>query len=337
MDINNQNQNENPRPRRRRRYNWKRIGQFFGCVILLFASFFWLASVIFDKFLSPPHEKIIKPEPTVAALQEEKLEERINILLLGVDEGDSEAAADEPKRTDAMVLLSVDPQKEMVATLSLPRDTKVVLPGHRDPEKLNAAYAFGGVVNAKHTVSRLLGVNVHYYAKADWQGFIKLVDMIGGVDIYVDRDMYYEDPYANLVIDIKKGSQHMDGETAGKYVRFRADELGDIGRVQRQQKFLRAAGSQFFTLGNLTNIGTIMATMEDYVETDLNTMVMLKILRSFRLFGEDKLRSGMLYGEFNDDYYGSFWYASPENVCKSLDELGIPYNKQAVYEYAVQK
>ena len=107
---------------------------------------------------------------------------------------------------------------------------------------------------AKQTVANLLRVPIHYYALANWRGFIDVVNLIGGVDIYVDKDMYYEDPYADLVIDIKHGYQHMDGETAGKYVRFRKDELGDIGRVQRQQKFLKAAAEQMFSVQNVAKI-----------------------------------------------------------------------------------
>ena len=121
---------------------------------------------------------------------DQKLNERINVLLLGIDDGDSEAAESEPKRTDAIILLSFDPQNNKVAVLSIPRDTMVVLPGHKDPEKINAAFAYGGVVMAKQTVANLLRVPIHYYALANWRGFIDVVNLIGGVDIYVDKDMY---------------------------------------------------------------------------------------------------------------------------------------------------
>lgn len=221
-------------------------------------------------------------------------------------------------------MLSFDPQQNQVAVLSIPRDTKVVLPGHRDPDKINAAYAYGGAVMAKQTVANLLRVPIHYYAVANWRGFIDMVDLIGGVDLYVDKDMYYEDPYADLVIDIKHGYQHMDGVTAGKYVRFRKDELGDIGRVQRQQKFLKAAAEQMFSVQNVTKLSSLLATLDKYVETDLNTLTMLKAANSFKIFGDDKIRSCMLYGQFDDSTGVSYWDADQDAVNKSLDELGIP-------------
>jgi len=315
-----------PRPKRKKKkVRWFRLVAVLVLLGLMLTSLFWGTVWIYNTFINPPHAKVAVADKKDA--KDEKLNERINILLLGIDDGDSEAAADEPKRTDAMLLLSVDPKENKVSVLSLPRDTKVILPGHRDFAKLNSAYTFGGVVMAKQTVDKLLNVPIHYYALANWKGFIDLVDMIGGVDIYVDRDMDYEDPYANLKIHIKHGFQHMNGEMAGKYVRFRSDELGDIGRVQRQQKFLKAAAEQMFSVQNISKIGSLLSAMDKYIETDLNTLTMLKAANSFKIFGDDKVRSGMLYGAFDDSSGVSYWATNEANVRKSLDELGIPYRK----------
>ncbi len=281
---------------------------------------------IYNTFINPPQGQVAGGDENIKNNKE--LNERINILILGIDDGDSEAAASEPKRTDAVMLLSVDPKENNVSVLSIPRDTKVVLPGHRDPDKMNAAFAYGGAVMAKQTVANLLQVPIHYYALADWRGFIEVVNLIGGVDLYVDRDLYYEDPYADLVIDIKHGFQHMDGTTAGKYVRFRSDELGDIGRVQRQQKFLKAAAEQMFSIQNVTKVGSLLSTLEKYVETDLNTLTMIKAANSFKFFGDEKVKSCMLYGNFDDTSGVSYWVTNEDLIKKSLDELGIPYIKK---------
>lgn len=326
-EINNQH-NEQPERQRntKRKLRWGRLVIFLILLGALGTGIFWTSVWVYDTFINPPHAKVAAADETI--MKDEKLNERINILLLGIDDGDSEAAEYEPKRTDAIILLSFDPKENKVAVLSIPRDTKVILPGHKDPDKINAAYAYGGAVMAKQTVANLLRVPIHYYALANWRGFIDVVDLIGGVDLYVEKDMYYEDPYANLVIDIKHGYQHMDGETAGKYVRFRKDELGDIGRVQRQQKFMKAAAEQMFSVQNVGKISSLMATIDKYVDTDLNTLTMLKAANSFKLFGEDKLRSCMLYGKFDDSDGASYWYADKESVNKSLDELDIPRIKE---------
>lgn len=324
MEDNN-NEQQTPPHRVRSKLRWGRLLCFVILLGAIGAALFFGTVWVYNHFINPPHAAVAAADDKIR--EDEKLNERINILLLGIDDGDSEAAATEPKRTDAIILLSFDPQNNKVAVLSVPRDTKVVLPGHKDPEKINAAYAYGGAVMAKQTVANLLRVPIHYYALANWRGFIDVVNLIGGVDMYVDKDMYYEDPYADLVIDIKHGYQHMDGETAGKYVRFRKDELGDIGRVQRQQKFLKAAAEQMFSVQNVTKISSLLAVLDKYVETDLNTLTMLKAANSFKLFGDDKLRSCMLYGQFDDSSGVSYWSASQADVNKSLDELGIPYLK----------
>ena len=322
------NYQHEPTPRRRLR--WGKLLIIVVALSALVASLFWGSVWVYKNLINPPTNVVVNMEPEQDAAGEtlvvnEELGERINILLLGVDDGDSEASADEPKRTDAILLLSVDPDKEKVSVLSIPRDTKVVLPGHRDPDKINAAFAYGGAVMTKQTVQSLLQIPVHYYALANWRGFIEVVDLIGGVDLYVEKNMYYEDPYADLVIDIKHGYQHMDGETAGKYVRFRGDELGDIGRVQCQQKFLRAAAEQMFSFQNITKIGAIMDTIDKYIDTDLNTVTMLKAANSFKIFGDDKIKTCMLYGQFDDEDGISYWATDRASVQRALDELEIPY------------
>lgn len=322
---NNHNEQLPKRYRVKKKLRWGRLIGLIVFIALLGTGIFWTAVWVNNNFINPPQAKVAAADDKIR--DDQKLNERINILLLGIDDGDSEAAESEPKRTDAIILLSFDPQNNKVSVLSIPRDTKVILPGHKDPEKINAAYAYGGVVMAKQTVANLLRVPIHYYALANWRAFIDVVNLIGGVDIYVDKDMYYEDPYADLVIDIKHGYQHMDGETAGKYVRFRKDELGDIGRVQRQQKFLKAAAEQMFSVQNVAKISSLLATLDKYVKTDLNTLTMLKAANSFKLFGDDKMRSCMLYGKFDDDAGVSYWDADRADVNKSLDELGIPYLK----------
>lgn len=326
MEENNYQQE----PSHKRKLRWGRLLIIVVALSALLASLFWGSVWVYKNIINPPTKVVVEMEPTGEKtagdiVVEEELGERINILLLGVDDGDSDAEADEPKRTDAILVLSVDPEKEKVSVLSIPRDTKVVLPGHRDPSKINAAFAYGGAVMTKQTVQNLLQTPIHYYALANWRAFIEVVDLIGGVKLYVEKDMKYHDPYADLVIDIKQGYQHLDGETAGKYVRFRSDELGDIGRVQRQQKFIRAAAEQMFSFENITKIGTIMDTVEKYIDTDLNTVTMIKAANSFKIFGDDKIKTCVLYGQFDDETGVSYWATDRESVKKALDELDIPY------------
>jgi LCP family protein required for cell wall assembly len=319
---------EIPRPHKVKRR--LRVGRLLGFIAIgfiiiavCFAAGAFAYSAIFKK--TPPAK-------TVAATEEiskdETLNKRINVLLLGIDDGDSEdIALDTPKRTDAMIVVSFDPENKDVAMLSLPRDTRVSIPGRRWPDKINSAYAYGGVSMAKQTVANLLQIPIHYYMLVNWQGFIEVVDMMGGVDMYVDHNMNYEDPYANLKIHIKQGYQHLNGKQCGEYVRFRHDELGDIGRVQRQQKFLKTLASQFFTVSNLVKTPALIQTMFKYVSTDMDGMTMLKAANSFRIFGDSSLHSEMLFGDFKTIQEISYWQTSPSQVTKTLDALKIPHRK----------
>lgn len=316
---------------------FKTIG--FLLLAILVALLFFFGAIFSFKMLRQDSAPVVYPR--TAVLEKDAngnvikagdqimpvLDERINVLVMGTDYGDSEAEADEPKRTDAMLLISFGPEDKKVSVLSLPRDTKVILPGHRDPQKLNAAYAFGGVMMAKQTVANLLGVPITHYAIADWRAFIKVVDLIGGVDLLVEHDMKYDDPYADLHIDLKQGYQHLNGEQAGQYVRFRSDELGDIGRAQRQQKFLKAAVSQMFTVSNMVKIPSLIGVISECVQTDMSTMTMLKALNSIKLFGDGKIKTGTLSGTFADEDDTSYWVTDEESIKNVLKELEIPSSK----------
>ena len=182
-------ENREIRPvRKKRKLRWGRLVFVLLVLAVLLTGAFWGTVWIYDNFINPPKVDVVGASDKIT--QNEKLNKRINILLLGIDDGDSDAAPDEPKRTDAMMLASFDPGDNKVALLSLPRDTKVQIPGRAGWDKLNAAYAYGGVMMAKQTVANLLQVLIHYYVLVDWRAFIDVIDLIGGVDLYVEKDMY---------------------------------------------------------------------------------------------------------------------------------------------------
>ncbi len=300
---------------------------FFSLVLicLLMGSCFAAGMRIYNRFFRPRAQVA---ETKDDSLTTEGFSQRINVLLLGTDDGDSEDfGTDAPKRTDAMLLVSIDPKNSQVSVLSLPRDTRVTIPGRRGHDKINAAYAYGGVPLAKKTVSNLLQVPIHHYMQVDWKGFIKVVDMLGGVDLNVEENMDYEDPYADLKIHLKKGQQHLDGEKAGEYVRFRHDEMGDIGRVKRQQNFMKALAKQAFTVTNMVKLPMIISTATDYVKTDMDFIQLVKAANSLRAFGDGGVKSASLKGDFGDIGGVSYWVTTPSKIAATLDELKIPHKR----------
>ena len=158
---------------------------------------------------------------------------KINICIIGKDDTENS------QRPDTILFTVLDIDNKSVQVLSIPRDTRVQIPGH-GWNKINHAYPYGGINLLSRTLINYLGMPIHYHIELDYSTFPKIVDMLGGVDIYVEKRLQYADRAAGLYIDIPKGLQHMDGETALKFVRFRHDALGDIGRIKRQQQFMNA-------------------------------------------------------------------------------------------------
>ena len=255
---------------------------------------------------------------------------RVNILLVGIDDGDLADPKNSPHRSDSMLLVGVHKATGSVSVLSIPRDTRVVIPGHGNtPDKFGHSYAYGGVALTMATVESFLKVPVHYYAVADWQGFIRVVDALGGVDMVVDADMKYEDPYANLKINLKKGYQHLNGEQSGQYVRFRMDEMGDIGRVARQQKFLKALASQAISPSNILKLPYVAYIVGQSVSTNMTPWAFLQVSVALPAFRNNQIQSDMVPGNFANIGGVSYWGPDQAELRKVVQRMFLSTPSQA--------
>lgn len=196
-----------------------------------------------------------------------------NIVVMGCDVRKGDAG-----RSDTLFVVMMDPDKKGASLLSIPRDTRVQIRGH-GWDKINAAFAYGGAKLTRDTVQELLGIRLDNYVEVDFQGFKDLVDVIGGVDINVEKRMYYYDPYADFRIDLRPGLQHMDGKTAIQYVRYR-DEEGDIGRIRRQQKFILAIYKQIVSKDIIARIPGVAKQIMSMIKTDLSLKEMADLGRA---------------------------------------------------------
>ncbi|MCR8643040.1 LCP family protein [Paenibacillus sp. N1-5-1-14] len=202
--------------------------------------------------------------------------DRVNILLLG---GDARVSTiKERPRSDTMILLSVDPVTKKASMMSILRDLYVKIPG-KGQNRINAALAFGGPNLAMRTVSEALDIPVQYYVYTDFKGFIALVDSIGGVTIDVEKNMKYTDSADKHLFDInlKKGVQQMDGKTALQYVRFRHDAEHNIGRSERQRKFISAVAQKMQSTSSILKMPTILNNIEPFIETNLKVSDLTKL------------------------------------------------------------
>jgi LCP family protein required for cell wall assembly len=268
--------------------------------------------------------------------------ERINVLFLGldafVDESDR-AHLDVPlrdsrSRSDTMILISLDPETHEAGLISIPRDTRAAIPG-KWADKINAAHAYGGPLLAMKTVEGLLGIPVHYYVRTDYRGIEAVVDTLGGVEIDVEMDMYYVDPAQDLVIDLDKGLQRLDGDKALQYLRYR-NGGGDIARIQRQQNFIKAVVRQATSFGTLLRAQALAREAIKYIDTNLTTGELLDFALLASRIDDPKIEMATLPGQakyITDEGRPplSYWVMDEDATEKIVDELvwGIDPEKNA--------
>jgi polyisoprenyl-teichoic acid--peptidoglycan teichoic acid transferase len=240
---------------------------------------------------------------------------RVNILVLGLDDGQGGQG-----RSDTMLLVHVDTLTHRLSALSIPRDTRVLLSDDRF-SKINAAHARGGSRLAARAVSELTGLPVDYTLTTDFAGFSQLVDLVGGIDLNVERQMDYEDHWGHLKIHLKPGPQHLDGVRAIQYVRFRKSSGGrgagdgsDLSRIARQQQFLQALVVRCFQASNLLHLPEITREGRRRVRTDLTTGDLIYIAGLAKEIGADRLKLLTIPGTTGIIGGQSYWLPARDDL-----------------------
>lgn len=229
---------------------------------------------------------------------------KINVLITGHDKDYYGIS-----RTDTIMLASIDIDTRQAGILFIPRDTRLNIPG-RGINRINAAYAFGGIDLTIETLEDFLDININYYADLDFNGFIRIINAMGGVEINVKNDLNYIDRAGDLYIDISAGEQRLDGADALNYVRYREPSRGDIGRVERQKKFVNAIINQALKPSTIARLPSIYQEINDSV----NTNIPLIDISSFLFLAKDvdlnNLETAMLPG--NPEYINGASYWVPD-------------------------
>jgi len=234
----------------------------------------------------------------------------VTVLMLGVDERENF----ESDRTDTMILAHIDNEDNRLSLLSIPRDTKVYIPGYGE-NKINAANFYGGPDMAMDIVEGLTGVPVDYYMLTNFDGFKNVVDILGGVEIDVEKNMYHRDPDLGD-INLKKGRQLLDGDKALQYVRYRGDAMGDITRTQRQLKLLTAIGEKLMTADSITKLPRLVPELYRNVETNIGLKQALALARAAKNLDNIQIVTQTLPGRFLDENGISYWYVDPGQARK---------------------
>lgn len=287
--------------------------------LLLFVIFL-IATVGGFLFASTNWDKSKATAPAAGMLV---AKDKTTIMILGVDE-----RGDDVGRSDTLMIATLDPKKNQAALLSIPRDTRVKIKGNGF-DKINAAYAYGGHKLTQNTIENFLGVPMDHYVLINVKAFQRIIDAIGGIDIDVEKRMYYEDPWdddGGLLIDLRPGQQHMDGKTAITYVRYR-DEEGDIGRIERQQKFMKAIMDKIASPSIIPQIPAIIKEVSNSVKTDLSIREMIEFAGSLRESQKNGLKTEMVPGRPLYIEGISYWIPDITKLRNTLaDTLGITMN-----------
>lgn len=258
---------------------------------------------------------------------------RQNILFLGVDASNNPNDLWTGTRTDTIILVNIDPRTKSVNALSIPRDSKVYLPGDNGVNKINAAHAIGGIEMTKRTIEDTLGVHIDRYIMVHDSAVKEIVDAMDGLDIYVEKPMHYNDYSGNLHINFSKGDHHLDGQQAVEYLRFRHDALGDIGRTQRQQWLLRSLLNKLKQPATITKIPDIISVAKKYVKTDMSFYEMSQYAALAKHIDMDKIEIAMLPGAPNQKGYISYWILDPEKTQEVVNR--VIYRDKEQFDEAV--
>lgn len=281
-----------------------------------------------------------------------RLARPVNILVMGIDRVPD--VADNSReifsgRSDTMLLLRLDPtsqqdekqtdktKKGLVKMLSIPRDTRVEYPG-LTIAKINQANVDGGATMAARVVSNTLNnVPIDRYVRVSTGAFRELVDLVGGLEVYVPHPMHYVDETQHLKIDLEQGWQTLNGDQAEQFARFRNDQNGDIGRVQRQQGLLKSLRQRLQNPTVLARLPQIVQVMWKYVDTNLSLEETLALANFGLGLEQDDVRMVMLPGRFSEvnEYAASYWIMDPVAKDRVMGEFfqtsavakSVPENK----------
>ncbi|QLE54532.1 LCP family protein [Nostoc sp. TCL26-01] len=221
---------------------------------------------------------------------------------------------------DVMLLVKFDPETKKIAMLSIPRDTRTEIEGH-GIKKINAANVDGGPALTATTVSNLLGgAGIDRYIRINVLGVAKLIDALGGVTVYVPKDLKYQDDSQHLYINLKAGKQHLNGDQAMQLLRYRHDELGDIGRIQRQQMVIRALIEQTLNPVTVTQLPKILNVVKDNIDTNLTVEELVALVGFGVRTNRANMQMLMLPGRFSEqgEYNASYWLPNKDGIAKVM-------------------
>ena len=281
----------------------------FVLVAVIIGSGIWLSSLwnqIYQVVM--PDDQGIFPHTGQSETDEIAIPDIMNVLLLGLD------PRDQGKRSDTIMIMTLNHRNGEISLFSIPRDMRVQIPGH-GKDKINHAYAYGGVALTREVVEDFLDIKIDHYITTDFDGFTNIIDLLGGIELDIEKRMYYEG--IDVLIDLKPGLQHLDGEKALQFVRWRSDGEADLGRVRRQQQFLKALLQEIIAFKNILRFPKLMPEVAENIKTDLELNQALLLANKLKSVDFEQINTYTLPGR-NQKIDGISYVIPLEEEIRSL-------------------
>ncbi|WP_419954330.1 LytR family transcriptional regulator [Neobacillus niacini] len=266
------------RRKKRRRLKWRNIIGLLLFIMLIAGGLYGFTVYnSFNKAVATMHEPLEDQQSKEKQPEALKKKEPFSVLMLGVDEREGDSG-----RSDTMIVLSVNPNNNSVKMLSIPRDTMTEIVGRGKEDKINHAYAFGGVPMAVDTVEHFLDIPIDYYVKINMEGFKDIVDTVGGIDVENDLAFNVEK------IKFPVGQIHLNGEEALAFIRMRYDDPnGDFGRQERQRQVIQAVIKEGASISSLSKAPDLFQAIGSNVKTNLTFKEMVNIQKNYKGAGKN--------------------------------------------------
>ncbi|MET4559560.1 LCP family protein required for cell wall assembly [Lysinibacillus parviboronicapiens] len=273
-----------------------------GSLLAIFLGFLGTAYYTVQKTMNKINTPLLE---TNAAEKEQKTitkKEPFSVLMLGVDERENDSG-----RSDTMIVITVNPKKQTIKMLSIPRDTRTEIIGHDSVDKINHAYAFGGVPMAMDTVENFLDIPLDYYVFINMEGFLQIIDTLGGVTIQNDMDLTYNSYH------YPKGEVNLNGDEALIFSRIRyEDPRGDFGRQIRQRQIIEAVMKKASTPSVLLKATDMLDVVGENVRMNFSVKDLIQLQGIYKKMNSDI--DQLSFEEGSGTKINNIWYYIPEEA-----------------------
>jgi len=288
------------------------------CIVASIFAISYIAKNKKNEDLVQTDERNEKHEEEIVVEQEKSEIKDLNIMIFGVDK--------EKSLSDVNMIVRFDPKTSKVQLVSIPRDTYFNLKKSQFAKwkeknknvpttvKLTDVHSYVGSEATIELIEIMFEVDIDYYVKLDLDGFKKIVNTVGGVEIDVPRNMYYPDPAQDLYINLKKGLQTLDGDKAEQFVRYRGSLRRDLERMEMQQLLIKELAKKILKERNVIVLTKLAYDLFKYVETDFPLTqiptylpAVMKIdvdnMTMYTLPGEGERIDGIYYHRLDEEEY----------------------------------